>query len=77
MPEYISKQTVLMQLMQDGCNAKNLQTIMDMPPAEVEPVVYCKDCVHSYTVFGRLICCYGCADYTVHDDFFCAYGVRR
>lgn len=33
-----------MKLMQDGCSAKNLQSILDMPAADVAEVVRCKDC---------------------------------
>ena len=41
MPEkYISREAALMKLMQDGCSAKNLQSISDMPAADVAPVVH-------------------------------------
>lgn len=46
MDEFISREVALMKLMQDGCNAKNLQSISDIPAADVAPVVRCKDCVH-------------------------------
>ena len=38
--EYISREAALMKLMQDGCSAKNLQSISDMPSADVAPVVH-------------------------------------
>ena len=38
--EYISREAALMKLMQDGCNAKNLQSILDTPAADVAPVVH-------------------------------------
>ena len=38
--EYIKREAALMKLMQDGCNAKNLQSISDIPAADVAPVVY-------------------------------------
>ena len=38
MAEYIDREAALMKLMQDGCSAKNLQSISDMPAADVEPV---------------------------------------
>lgn len=45
MPDkYISCEAALMKLMQDGCSAKNLQSISDMPAADVAVVVRCKDC---------------------------------
>lgn len=43
---YISREAALMKLMQDGCSAKNLQSISDVPAADVVPVVRCKDCKH-------------------------------
>ena len=38
MAEYIDREVALMKLMQDGCSAKNLQSISDMPAADVAPV---------------------------------------
>ena len=35
MAEYIDREEALMKLMQDGCSAKNLQSISDMPAADV------------------------------------------
>ena len=40
MAEYIKRESALMKLMQDGCSAKNLQSISDMPAADVAPVVH-------------------------------------
>lgn len=40
MSEYIKREAALMKLMQDGCNAKNLQSISDIPAADVSPVVH-------------------------------------
>lgn len=40
MAEYIERGTALMKLMQDGCSAKNLQSISDIPGADVAPVVH-------------------------------------
>ena len=36
--QYIKREEALMKLMQDGCSAKNLQSISDMPAADVAPV---------------------------------------
>lgn len=38
--KYISREAALMKLMQDGCSAKNLQSISDMPAADVAEVVH-------------------------------------
>ena len=40
MAEYIDREVALMKLMQDGCSAKNLQSILDMPAADVAPVMH-------------------------------------
>ena len=42
MAEYIDREEALMKLMQDGCSAKNLQSISDMPAADVAPVVHAR-----------------------------------
>lgn len=78
MPEYIKREAALMKLMQDGCSAKNLQSISDMPAADVAPVVRCKDCKHSWEDISGLCCSHGvCVDLTVPGDFYCAYGERK
>jgi hypothetical protein len=38
--EYIKREAALMKLMQDGCSAKNLQSILEMPAADVAEVVH-------------------------------------
>lgn len=40
MAGYIKREAALMKLMQDGCSAKNLQSISDIPSADVAPVVH-------------------------------------
>ncbi len=40
MAKYIDREAVLAKLMQDGCSAKNLQSIMEIPAADVAPVVH-------------------------------------
>ena len=40
MAEYIEREAAVMRLMQDGCSAKNVQSIMELPAADVAPVVY-------------------------------------
>ena len=42
MTDYIGREAALMKLMQDGCSAKNLQSISDMPAADVVEVVHGK-----------------------------------
>lgn len=74
--EYISREAALMKLMQDGCNAKNLQSISDMPAADVAPVVRCKDCKYlvdaTINANGFLIC--DISDIEIAPDDFCSYG---
>ena len=45
---------------------------------DLEPVVRCKDCKHSYDAIGGTFCSYGtCVDCIVDEDFFCKNGERR
>lgn len=36
--EYIERVEAIMKLLQDGCSAKNIETIMNIPSADVSPV---------------------------------------
>ena len=38
MAEYIERETAVMRLMQDGCSAKNIQSIMELPAVDVEKI---------------------------------------
>ena len=40
MDDCIERGAALMKLMEDGCSAKNLLSILDMPGADVAPVVH-------------------------------------
>ena len=43
-----------------------------------QPVVYCKDCKHSYITVDARCCSYGTFyDVAVPDDFFCALAERK
>lgn len=47
-------------------------------PADVAPVVRCKDCKHSWEDLGGLTCSHGvCVDCVVLGDFYCANGERK
>ena len=77
--DYISREAALMKPMQDGCSAKNLQSISDMPAADVAEVVRCKDCKHKLrTVANGVVICrekHGMVRPSLDD--FCSYGERR
>lgn len=83
--EYISREAALMKLMQDGCSAKNLQSISDMPAADVAEVVRCRDCAKHYVVLGRDMCAKNASGLKDHliglsatlPDAFCSRGVRK
>lgn len=83
MAEYIEREAVLMKLMQDGCSAKNLQSISDIPGADVAPVVRCKDCKHRGWVqepcHGKSVDYCKIWDCTLRnlESTFCSYGERR
>lgn len=52
--------------------------IKELPAADVDPVVRCKDCKHSWEDIGGLCCSHGvCVDCEVPSNFYCAYGKRR
>ena len=38
MAEYLERETAVMRLMQDGCSAKNVQTIMALPAVDVDKI---------------------------------------
>ena len=89
MSECIDRAAAFMKLMQDGCSAKNLQSISDMPAADVAEVVRCKGCKHS-TLPSELTQRYGvpgtrtchnryspCNRRNVGEEDFCSYGERR
>lgn len=85
MPDkYISCEAALMKLMQDGCSAKNLQSISDMPAADVA-VVRCKACAKHYVVNGRDMCARNAQGSGTHwigltatsPDAFCSRGERK
>lgn len=48
MAEYIEREAAVMRLMQDGCSAKNVQTIMALPAVAIPQWISVKD---------RLPCC--------------------
>lgn len=73
--EFISREAALMKLMQDGCSAKNLQSISDMPAADVAEVVRCKYCRHLGAPLSGG--CYDCKKYMLpycRPDDFCSHG---
>lgn len=43
MAEYIEREAAVMRLMQDGCSAKNVQSIMELPAASVSQWISVKD----------------------------------
>ena len=60
MAEYIKREAALMKLMQDGCSAKNLQSISDMPAADVAPVVHGHWVEKEKYIFGIMYDCSLC-----------------
>ena len=60
MAEYIDREVALMKLMQDGCSAKNLQSISDMPAADVAPVRHGQWIEQEKYTFGTFYDCSIC-----------------
>lgn len=48
--------------------------VEQMSPADVVPVVRCRDCKHWKSYYGR---CYKHDEYGMASDDFCSYGERR
>ncbi len=54
-----------------------VRDIEKLPAADVAPVVWCRNCEHSYDDPGGLICSYGvCVDCVVPPDFYCCCGAK-
>ena len=89
--EYISREAAIEAICEDcfmhkmnQCKAKtkemycsDYQRIMDIPAADVRPVVRCKNCRHrdpeDHKCDSGEMERQGCP-FPVHDDYFCAYG---
>ena len=67
MAEDIDREAAVMKLMLDGCSAKNVQSVMDIPAADVAPVVHGK-WVPSDGNPGFLVCS-ACGDCYVVDEW--------
>lgn len=70
MAEYIKREAALMKLMQDGCSAKNLQSISDMPAADVAPVVHGRWITTRESGISKNVKCSACG----YDFCFTKYG---
>lgn len=80
---YISREAALMKLMQDGCSAKNLQSISDMPAADVVEVVRCASCkyvrptINFHTGEQVGLWCYLHDSIDVSPDDYCRQGATE
>ena len=55
-----------------------LEYAENLPAADVEPVVRCRDCKYSYEDISGRYCSHGpCKDWAVLDDSSCGQGDRR
>lgn len=55
-----------------------LEYAENLPAADVEPVVRCRECKYSYEDISGRCCSHGpCKDWVVLDDSFCSQGERR
>lgn len=75
MTDYIDRQAALDALAWKWAGKAALDAIKELPPAQVEPVVRCKDCKHRYAEDGF---CKGRGwpMQLVPDDGFCDKGER-
>lgn len=79
MDEYVARNTAKRWLaFAVGTGVSAVETIDQVPAADVAPVVHCRECEHSYEAVGGRVCTYGvCVDCEVTEDFFCSYGKRK
>lgn len=76
MAEYIDREKAKRLLHIEYAYAAE-QLLDEIPAADVVPVVYCRECEHSYEAVGGRFCTYGvCVDCEVPDDFYCGSGKR-
>lgn len=62
MTEYIEREAAVMRLMQDGCSAKNVQTIMTLPAVDVAPVVHGRWLEKKTWSLGRWVSWFECSE---------------
>lgn len=62
MTEYIEREAAVMRLMQDGCSAKNVQTIMTLPATDVAPVVHGRWLEKKTWSLGRWVSWFECSE---------------
>lgn len=76
MAEYIEREKAKRLLHIEYAYAAE-QLLDEIPAADVSPVVYCRECEHSYEAVGGRVCTYGvCVDCEVLDEFYCGNGKR-
>ena len=68
--EYIEREVLVERLKKEECDCEWLWAILDIPAADVVPVVHCKNCEYnnecSVQDFGEM-----------HQNDFCSRGKRR
>lgn len=75
MAEYIKREDALLKLMQDGCLASSIESIKNIPAADVAPVVHARWMPFHSDVAGDIQYCPACGvrfgaktDYCPHCD---------
>lgn len=79
MAEYIEREALMMALMNDGCMAHNIETVMNIPAADVVEVVRCKECQQWRRNIGFVDSPNGHCFYhyiTTNGHDFCSYGEK-
>ena len=81
MAEYIKREYALLSLTQDGCLASSIESIKNIPAADVVPVVHCRESNH----YEMGVCLKIYSDGNANKDAwqrrkpddFCSYGERK
>ena len=81
MAEYIGRDAAINAINEQNAFTMTRVSLIDrlnaITAADVAPVVYCRECEHSYEAVGGRVCAYGvCVDCEVPDDFYCGNGKR-
>ena len=80
--EYIDREALVERLKKEECDCEWLWTILDIPAADVAPVVRCKDCkcaqTNNFGVSSNIVlCCLETSKSVRQMDDFCSYGERK
>ena len=77
--EYIEREALVKRLKKEECDCEWLWAILDIPTADVAPIVRCKDCKYRKTEDCAMFYECNCGEEHTweNDNDFCSYGERK